>query len=269
ITAVARAAGGGALTDRVALRGRDDEFRELADSFDAMLDRLEAHDAEQRRFAANASHELRTPLAVTRTLLDLARADPARDVDALLARLGDVNARGVAVTEALLLLHRADNRAFAREPVDLSLLAEEAVETLLPLAEKRGVVVESSGRPAYATGSAALLQQLVTNLVHNAIVHNVTGEASGASSVRVTVTHRGRAAVLAVENTGEELPAAVVATLTEPFQRGSERRNDGDADHAGVGLGLALAASIVKAHDGTLTLTPRTGGGLVAEVELP
>ncbi len=121
------------------MEGRSDEFRELADTFDTMLARLEAQVAEQQRFAANASHELRTPLAITQTLLEVAHNDPARDTTELVDRLQVVNARAIDLTEALLLLSRADRRSFAREHVDLSLLAEEAAETLLPLAEQRGV----------------------------------------------------------------------------------------------------------------------------------
>ena len=139
ITAATRRAASGSLSHRIELEGRQDEFRELADSFDAMLARLEAHVAEQQRFAANASHELRTPLAVTQTLLELARRDPSRDPVELVERLQVVNARAIELTEALLVLSRADGGVFVREPVDLSLLAEEATETLLPLAEKRGI----------------------------------------------------------------------------------------------------------------------------------
>ena len=127
------------------LPGRSDEFRDLADTFDALLARLEAHVAEQQRFAANASHELRTPLAITQTLLDVARNDPNRDNGELVDRLHAVNTRAIDLTEALLLLSRADQRSFTREHVDLSLIAEEATETLLPLAEKRGVTIETSG----------------------------------------------------------------------------------------------------------------------------
>ena len=139
ITDATRMAASGSLSHRIRLPGRSDEFRELADAFDTMLERLEAHVAEQRRFAANASHELRTPLAITQTLLDVARNDPNRDTGELVERLHVVNTRAIDLTEALLLLSRADQRSFTRERVDLSLLAEEATETLLPLAEKRGV----------------------------------------------------------------------------------------------------------------------------------
>jgi len=137
ITDATRMAATGSLSHRVRLSGRRDEFRELADAFDAMLARLEAHVAEQQRFAANASHELRTPLAITQTLLDLARNDPNRDTGELVDRLHVVNTRAIDLTEALLLLSRADQRSSTPEHVDLSLIAEEATETLLPFAEER------------------------------------------------------------------------------------------------------------------------------------
>src|SRR6059058_3357486 len=159
ITDATRVAADGSLSHRIQLPGRRDEFRELADAFDTMLARLEAHVAEQQRFAANASHELRTPLAVTQTLLDVARKDPNRDNGELVERLHAVNARAIDLTEALLLLSRTDQRSFTREPVDLSLIAEEAAETLLALAEERGVTIETSGEMTSTIGSHALLLQ--------------------------------------------------------------------------------------------------------------
>jgi two-component system sensor histidine kinase VanS len=257
-----RMAATGSLSHRIELEGRQDEFRELADTFDTMLARLEAHVAEQQRFAANASHELRTPLAITQTLLDVARNDPNRDTGALVDRLHAVNARAIDLTEALLLLSRADQRSFIREHVDLSLVAEEATETLLPLAEKRGVIVETSGDAAHTIGSHALLLQLATNLVHNAIVHNLPDR----GSVWVTTSVRRSRGVLTVDNSGDNLPPEVVATLAEPFHRGTERIR---TDQAGVGLGLAIVKSITQAHDGTLTLARRPDGGLRVTVELP
>jgi two-component system sensor histidine kinase VanS len=262
ITDATRRAATGSLSHRIELEGRQDEFRELADSFDAMLARLEAHIAEQQRFAANASHELRTPLAITQTLLDVARNDPNRDNGELVDRLRAVNARAIDLTEALLLLSRADQRSFIREHVDLSLIAEEATETLLPLAEKRGLTIETSGDVTPALGSHALLLQLSTNLVHNAIVHNRPER----GTVWVTTSVQPNSAVLTVENTGAKLAPQSVATLAEPFLRGTERAR---ADHAGVGLGLAIAKSITLAHDGTLTLAPRAAGGLRVTVHLP
>jgi two-component system sensor histidine kinase VanS len=262
ITDATRIGANGSLSHRIQLEGRNDEFRELADSFDAMLARLEAHVAEQQRFAANASHELRTPLAITRTLLDVARNDPDGDTGELVDRLHAVNTRAIDLTEALLLLSRADQRSFAREDVDLSLIAEEATETLLPLAEKRGLTLETSGDPAAAIGSHALLLQLSTNLVHNAIVHNLPE----AGTVWVTTSAHPKSATLTVENTGETFDPQVAAMLAEPFLRGTERIR---TDHAGVGLGLAIVKSITQAHDGTLTLTPRAAGGLRVTVQLP
>jgi two-component system sensor histidine kinase VanS len=262
ITAATRTAANGSLTHRIRLPGRSDEFRELADAFDTMLARLEAHVAEQQRFAANASHELRTPLAITQTLLDVARNDPNRDTGELVDRLHAVNTRAIGLTEALLLLSRADQRSFTREHVDLSLVAEEATETLLPLAEERGLTIETSGDMTPTLGSRALLLQLTTNLVHNAIVHNLPEK----GTVWVTTSAQQNGAVLIVENTGEKVTPQVVATLAEPFFRGTERIR---TDDAGIGLGLAIVNSITQAHNGTLTLTPRAAGGLRVTLQLP
>jgi two-component system, OmpR family, sensor histidine kinase VanS len=262
ITDATRIAADGSLSHRIRLPGRKDEFRELADTFDTMLARLEAHVAEQQRFAANASHELRTPLAVTQTLLDVARNDPNRDNGELVDRLHAVNTRAIDLTEALLLLSRADQRSFAREHIDLSLIAEEATETLLPLAEKRGLTIETSGDATPIIGSPALLLQMATNLVHNAIVHNFPDQ----GTVWVTTSAHPESVVLTVENTGETLTPQLVASLAEPFQRGSRRVR---TDHGGVGLGLAIVKSITEAHDGTLTVTPRAAGGLCVTVQLP
>ncbi len=256
-----RMAAGGSLSHRIALEGRNDEFRELADAFDAMLARLEAHVAEQQRFAANASHELRTPLAITQTLLDVARNDLDPDNGELVERLHVVNTRAIDLTEALLVLSRADQRSFTPEPVDLSLIAEEAAETLLPLAAKHGVTIETSGEMTPTIGSHALLLQMTTNLVHNAIVHNLREQ----GTVWVTTSVHPESVVLSVENTGEKVTPQLVSTLVEPFQRGTERIR---ADHAGVGLGLAIVKSITQAHDGTLTIVPRRDGGICVTAQL-
>jgi two-component system sensor histidine kinase VanS len=264
ITDATRVAATGSLSHRIQLDGRRDEFRELADAFDAMLARLEAHVAEQQRFAANASHELRTPLAITQTLLEVARNDLNGDNGELVDRLHAVNTRAIDLTEALLLLSRADQHAFTRERIDLSLLAEEATETLLPLAEERGITMETSGDITPTVGSHALLLQLTTNVVHNAIVHNRPEQ----GTVWVTTSVHPKSVALTVENTGEELTPQVVATLAEPFLRGTKRVRT-DHPGVGVGLGLAIVKSITQAHDGTLTLTPRPAGGLRVTVQLP
>ncbi|ONI91814.1 two-component sensor histidine kinase [Saccharothrix sp. ALI-22-I] len=263
IADAARMASNGSLSHRIRMEGRNDEFRELADVFDTMLEQLESHVTEQQRFAANASHELRTPLAISQTLLDVARNDPTRDQDELIERLHTVNTRAIDLTEALLLLSRADRRSFTREPVDLSLIAEEATETLLPLAEQRQITLDVTGGTTQTVGSAALILRMVTNLVQNAIVHNLP--AGGTVTVHTESQHD--TSVLRVENTGHPLPPELVPILTEPFQRGTERiRTD---EHAGVGLGLAIVHSIVRAHDGTLDLTPRPTGGLLVTIRLP
>ena len=262
VTDATRIAATGSLSHRIDLEGRNDEFRELADAFDAMLARLEAQVAEQQRFAANASHELRTPLAVTQTLLDVARNDPDGGNDELVERLHQVNTRAINLTEALLLLSRADQRTFTREPVDLSLVAEEATETLLPLAEERGATIETFGDVTLTLGSPALLLQMTTNLVHNAIVHNLPEH----GTVWVSTNVHPAGVVLNVENTGGKLTPHLASTLAEPFQRGTRRIN---TDHAGVGLGLAIVKSIADAHEGGLTITPRADGGLRVTVQLP
>src|SRR5213075_2506530 len=262
ITDATRIAANGSLSHRIELAGRQDEFRELADSFDTMLARLEEHVVEQQRFAANASHELRTPLAITQTLLDVARNDPSGDTDELVDRLHAVNTRAIDLTEALLLLSHADRRSFSREHVDLSLVAEEAGETLLPLAEERGLTIETSGDLTPTVGSHALLLQLSTNLVHNAIVHNLPEQ----GTVWVATSVHPMSVELTVENTGEKLTPQLVSTLAEPFLRGTRRIR---TDHAGVGLGLAIVKSITQAHDGTLTLNPRAAGGLRVTTQLP
>jgi two-component system sensor histidine kinase VanS len=250
------------LNERLALSGPRDELKDLADTVDGLLARLEAHVGKQQRFAANASHELRTPLALTQTLLDVARNDPNRVNGELVENLHAVNTRAIDLTEALLLLSRADQRSFAPEHVDLSLIAEDATETLLPLAEKRGVSIETSGDMTLTVGSHALLLQMTTNLVHNAIVHNLAEH----GTVWVTTSAHPETVELTVENTGEQLTPQLVSTLTEPFQRGTQRIR---ADHAGVGLGLAIVNSIAQAHDGAIAITPRAAGGLCVTVRLP
>ncbi|KAB1990792.1 sensor histidine kinase [Streptomyces triticiradicis] len=263
ITDAVRTAGSGSLSHRIRMKDRQDEFRELSDAFDSMLDRLESKVAEEQRFAANASHELRTPLAISRTLLDVARKDPTGDRDELIERLDAVNTRAIDLTEALLLLSRSDRGNFPRESVDLSLVAEEAAETLLPLAEQRRITLDVTGEAARTSGSGELLLRMVTNLVQNAVVHNLPE----GGTVTVHTGRDGDTSVLRVENTGSRLPPELVSTLTEPFQRGTERVHTGE--HAGVGLGLAIVAGVVRAHGGTLDLAARPAGGLLVTVRLP
>ncbi|WP_424937767.1 MULTISPECIES: sensor histidine kinase [Bacteria] len=259
----ARKAAAGSLSHRIAMPGPQDEFRELADVFDAMLTRIEGDVERQRRFAANASHELRTPLSVTRTLLEVAEAETNPDLPALLARLHGANDRAIALTEALLLLARVEARPPTAVPTDLSLAAEEAEELLHNLADVHGIRIDIDADPVIVAGDQTLLNQLATNLLQNAIVHNASE--GGIAWIRTVADADGGR--LVVENTGRPIDPALVATLTEPFQRGAQRtRSDGDT---GSGLGLAIAASIVEALHGTLSLHARTGGGLRVEASFP
>ncbi|WP_269845189.1 sensor histidine kinase [Allosphingosinicella deserti] len=262
ITHATRIVANGSLSHRIELQGPRDELHELADSFDTMVSRLEHTIAEQRRFAANASHELRTPLATTKALLEVALKDPSGARTELIGRLHHVNARAIDLTEALLMLSRADQGAFARETLDLSLLMEESAETLLTLAERRGVALHSSSTVTPVVGSGALLLQMTTNLLHNAIVHNLPQH----GKVWVETSLVPDAALLTVENSGPTIEPAAIPVLLEPFQRGAGRIRTGDS---GVGLGLAIVRSIVRAHQGSLVLSARTCGGLRVAVRLP
>ncbi|WP_250445427.1 HAMP domain-containing sensor histidine kinase [Actinotalea sp. C106] len=259
----ARRAAAGSLTHRIELAGPRDEFREVADTFDAMLARIEQNVEGYRRFAADASHELRTPLATTRAVLDVAAADPDVDLQHVLGQLGAANARAVAVTEALLLIARSDAGLPEREEVDLSLVVEDAVETLTDLAETRGVTIRLDTGPAVVAGHATLLEHLAANLLQNAVVHNTTSQGWVGVSTRLC----DGAAHLRVESSGQVMTPEEVAGLTAPFHRGAGRALG--SDHVGAGLGLAIATSIVRAHDGALALTPRDGGGLVAMARFP
>ncbi|RLP76149.1 sensor histidine kinase [Mycetocola tolaasinivorans] len=263
ITGVSRAAADGILNRRIELPGRRDEFRELSDVFDSMLDRVEGMLAEQRRFAANASHELRTPHAVIRTMLEVAEAAPDRvDVPRLVSRLAQTNDRAIALTEALLTLARAEGEPLAVAPVDLAEVARDTLTDLAPPSERGDIRIGTDLTPARTEGNPELLRMVAGNLIRNALVHG-GGEAPW---VRIETWASARTATLRVENGGAVLDPALVATLAEPFQRGSARRYDRDG---GVGLGLAIVSSILRAHGGSMRLTARPEGGLTVEVQLP
>jgi len=263
ITAVARAIARGSFTERVTDSGPDDEFRELALAFNYMLDRIDDDIEQQRRFVANASHELRTPLAVIQTVADAALSDPSADASRALSRIQKTNARAIDLTEALLLLSRLELEVDVSDVVDLSLAAEEAEEALVSLGSARGVELRVTGDPAYARGSSALLTQVATNLIHNAIVHNLPE----GGTVHVLTGVSGGWAQLIVENTGSVVPRDEVSHLTEPFLRSARHINA--SSHNGAGLGLAIVKRVVDVHRGTLRLSAPATGGLVAEVQLP
>lgn len=261
----AQRAARGSLSHRIHLPGPRDELRELADVFDTMLARLERHVDEQQRFAANASHELRTPLSITRTVLEVAQADPTADMEAVLQRLRHVNERAIQTTESLLLLSRLDRQPFEQETVDLAVITREAVETLHGLSGHNGIAVITALLPATTRGNPVLLRRLAANLIHNAIVHNHARDAS--VWVR-TEPHPDGGAQLIVENTGDVVPPETLATLTEPFERGERRARRSGHEHAGAGLGLAISTSIVGLHSGRFTLHARPAGGLRVEATL-
>jgi two-component system sensor histidine kinase VanS len=245
--------------------GRQNELAELADTFDAMLSRVQQSMDEQRRFTANASHELRTPLAVMRTMLEVARADPdARSTPELLARLDETNERSIALIEALLDLADVEHSDRPVVPVDLSLVAHDVLEEERPAATRRDLRIETDLDAVVVSGDVGLLRQLITNLIQNAIVHNHAG-----GVVWVTIRRVGDHSELAVANTGDALDGAVVGTFVEPFVRGAGRTRRAGDHHRGSGLGLAIVASIAQAHGASVTLTARDGGGLVVSVRFP
>lgn len=267
INAAALLAASGSLDHRIRISGRNDEFRQLADTFDHMLDRQADAFAAQERFSANASHELRTPLAITRTLLEVAQRNPkGQDYQSLVDRLATTNARAIDLTTALLRLADANVITAVSEPVDLGTVVRDAIDENSAEAAGRGITFRAHLGPAPMTGDTVLLTQLATNLIQNAVRHNTTP----GTAVITTVHCPERCSVsLRVESSGERFTAQQASRLHEPFLRGAGRIVDGDQRHRGYGLGLALVSRIVEVHQGSLRVTPRSEGGLVIEIALP
>ncbi|SNT65772.1 Signal transduction histidine kinase [Asanoa hainanensis] len=262
ITATARRVADRNLHERIGLSGPRDELRELADTFDDMLARLDAAFDGQRRFVANASHELRTPLAVNRTLLEVAMGRPGAPTE--LVRLGEtlleVNARHERLIDGLLTLARSEQAVSDPVPVDLAEVATRVHDQFAGEARAAELSFDRSGSPAPTTGDPVLLERLAQNLVENAIRHNV-----GAGRVTVTTGSSADRALLTVTNTGPIIPAYEVAGLFEPFRRLTDRVGSA----RGTGLGLSIVRSVTHAHGGEVTAHPRPGGGLVVDVALP
>jgi signal transduction histidine kinase len=271
LTATARRLSTETLDERIALAGPSDELKELADTFDDMLARLDAAFDSQRRFAANASHELRTPLAVIRTEVDVTLGDPAAGIEDL-RKMGEVvrdaSVRADRLVDALLVLARSEAQARVglevHEPVDLAALAEAAVDRLAGEARRRRLEVGVETEPAPVTGDPELLDRLVGNLVENAVQHNVDG---GRVAVRVGIAaHAGRpVAALTVTNSGPVVPADGVGELFEPFRRGGTARTAA----RGAGLGLSIVRAVTAAHGGEVTAVSRPEGGLEVGIRLP
>ncbi|WP_125043436.1 sensor histidine kinase [Streptomyces chrestomyceticus] len=264
ITRTAQRVAGSDLHRRIELGGPDDELKELADTFDEMLDRLDRAFESQRRFVANASHELRTPLAINRTLLEVQLADPGASPE--LAQLGKTllatNERSEQLVEGLLLLARSENKIVDKKPVDLAEVASQAVDQARTEAQAKGVEMRGVRRQAFVQGNGVLLERIALNLVQNAVRYNVPQD----GWVEVTTEPQQGCAVLVVSNTGPAVPAYEVENLFEPFRRLRTERTGSDK---GAGLGLTIVRSAVRAHDGTTTATPREGGGLTVRVVLP
>ncbi|WP_433500485.1 sensor histidine kinase [Sphaerimonospora sp. CA-214678] len=250
--------------ERIDLQGPDDELKELADTFDAMLTRLNTAFDAQRRFVDNASHELRTPLAINRTVIEVALSDPeaSEDLKVLGRTLLGTTARNERLIEGLLLLARSDRELSVRKPVDVREVARTAVEQLTPFAAEESVTVEHDLRPAPAVGDPVLLERCVSNLVENGIKHN--SGPNGKVWVRTGMV--GGGAVVQVANTGPHVPAYEVESLFEPFRR---LNSDRVQSARGAGLGLSIVRAIARAHGGVVTAVPRDGGGLVVTVRLP
>ncbi|MER7896446.1 HAMP domain-containing sensor histidine kinase [Streptomyces sp. NPDC096046] len=264
ITRTARAVAGSDLSRRIELDGPDDELKELADTFDDMLERLQRAFTAQQRFVGNASHELRTPLAINRTLLEVHLSDPNAPVE--LQQLGKTllatNERSEQLVEGLLLLARSDNQVVERGPVDLAEVASRAIDQVHGEAESKGVVIRGELQPAVVQGNGVLLERIALNLVQNAVRYNVAED----GWVEVTTEVQHGQALLVVSNTGPVVPAYEIDNLFEPFRRLRTERTGSDK---GVGLGLSIVRSVARAHGGHIYAQPREGGGLVMRVTLP
>jgi signal transduction histidine kinase len=264
MTAAAQRISADNLDQRLAVPGPGDELKDLADTIDGLLDRLQAAFGAQQQFVANASHELRTPLTLAHTLLQTVLTDPRPTLAGYRATCEDVLAAGEQqeqLIEALLTLARSQRGLDHRDLVDLAAITEAAVRAREPDAARRGLAISASITTAPVLGDARLLQRLAANLIDNAIRHNIPGGRAG-----IQVAAGGGHPTLTVTNTGPVIPAGQASRLLQPFQRLSAHR---PADGEGLGLGLSIVAAITKAHHATLTIHPGPAGGLAVEISFP
>jgi signal transduction histidine kinase len=264
MTASARTISAGNLHERLALAGPDDEFKQLGDTFDDVLGRLEASFAAQRRFVANAAHELRTPLAVERTVLQVALADPDASAASLRAACEELLASGrdqERLLDALLTLATSERGLSRREPIGLAAIAEAVLEASRPEIEQRSLALTAELQTSTVDGDRALIESLVANLVDNAIRYNEPG-----GRVEVRTSQDAAQAVLAVVNTGSRVAATDIERLFEPFRRLTADRTTADGHH---GLGLSIVRAVATAHGATVSATPGRDGGLAITVRFP
>jgi signal transduction histidine kinase len=263
ITETARRASEQHLGERISLTGARDELKELADTFDDMLERLDAAFATQRRFVANASHELRTPLTVMRTAIDVTLAKPSptqRQLADMAVRVRRSIDRAESMVEALLTLAVSDQGKLSTEFADLATWAEDAIDAAAPEIERLDLRVETKLDPAETTGDPQLLERMIWNLVDNAVRHNEPG-----GWIRLRTGTRDAAGYLEIANSGPFIPDDAVPSLFEPFRRMEARTGVRD----GVGLGLSIARSVVTAHRATVTARSQPAGGLSISVVIP
>jgi signal transduction histidine kinase len=266
ITAAARRASEENLSERIGLAGPPDELKELADTFDGMLARLDSAFASQRRFVANASHELRTPLTVMRTAIDVTLAKPTRtpgQLESMAAEVRHAVNQAEALIEALLTLARSDRGQGSRSALDLAVFAEDALDTAAPTLGAAAVTVDSMLEPGIAVGDPVLVERLVTNLIDNSVRHNVRD-----GWIQVRTGHRDEMAFISVANSGPVIPDTTISSLFEPFYRCDPHPTSADVIQ-GAGLGLSIVQSVVAAHGGHVSARPVPGGGLEVMAVLP
>jgi signal transduction histidine kinase len=263
LTDAARRASELRLGERLALTGPDDELKQLADTFDVMLERLDAAFTSQKRFVANAAHELRTPLTAMRTAIEVTLSKPTRTPDQLEAMAERVKRsveRAEATVEALLTLATSELGPASHEATDLATAAEDALDASRATIEERQIVLDAELGRAPTRGDRVLLERMIANLVENAVRHNHPG-----GWIKVRTGEQGARAVFEIVNTGPTVAPEQLPTLFEPFARARERAASSD----GVGLGLSIASAIARAHNAAITARPRPGGGLEMSVTIP
>jgi signal transduction histidine kinase len=263
ITEAARQASELRLGQRLALTGPDDELKQLADTFDVMLERLDAAFTSQKRFVANAAHELRTPLTAMRTAIEVTLSKPDRtpeQLEAMAIRVERSVERAEATVEALLTLATSELGPTAHERIDLATAAEDALDATRAAIAQRDIHVDAALEPALAGGDRVLIERMIANLVENAVRHNTPGGWIGIHTVQ-----HADGAVIEIANSGPGVAAEQIPTLFEPFARAEQRLNSAD----GVGLGLSIASAIARAHNATITARPRPAGGLELSVTIP